>query len=94
MEIQREEHGKRGAFFIDEDGEWIAEMTYIKSGDAEITIDHTEIEKKLQGENIGEDLVAAAVAYARENNLKIRSTCSYSTKVLEANTDFSDVFAG
>ena len=92
MEIQREEHGKRGAFFIDEEGEWIAEMTYLKSGDGEITIDHTEVDKKLRAENIAEDLVAATVAYARENGLKIKSTCSYATKVLKENADFQDVF--
>ena len=92
MEIQREEHGKRGAFFIDEEGEWIAEMTYIKSGKGEITIDHTEVDKKLRGENIAEDLVAAAVAYARENGMKIKSTCSYASKALKANADFQDVF--
>ena len=92
MEIQREEHGKRGAFFIDEGGEWIAEMTYVKSGESEITIDHTEVDKKLQGENIGEDLVSAAVEYARENGLKIKAACSYANKVLKANADFQDVF--
>lgn len=92
MDIQREEHGKRGAFFIDEAGEWIAEMTYVKSGDAEITIDHTEVDKKLRGENIAEDLVAAAVGYARENGLKIKSTCSFASKVLKENADFNDVF--
>ena len=81
MEIQREEHGKRGAFFIDEGGEWIAEMTYVKSG--EITIDHTEVDKKLRGENIGEDLVSAAVEYARKNGLKVKATCSYANKVLK-----------
>ena len=92
MEIQREEHGKRGAFFIDEGGEWIAEMTYVKSGDVEITIDHTEIDKNLRGENIGENMVAAAVAYARENGVKIKATCSYANKVLKTNADFQDVF--
>lgn len=93
MEIQREEHGKRGAFFIDENGEWVAEMTYVKSGDAEITVDHTEVDKKLKGENIGEDLVASAVAYAREKGLKIKSTCSFASKVLEENADYKDVFS-
>jgi hypothetical protein len=38
MEIQQEEHGKKGAFYIEEHGEWIAELTYVKSGDSEITI--------------------------------------------------------
>ncbi len=94
MEIQQEEHGKKGAFFIEEDGEWVAELTYIKSGESEITIDHTEVDPKLRGENIGEDLVAEAVEYARKNNLKIKATCPYAKKVLEEKHEFREVLAG
>jgi len=93
MEIQQEEHGKKGAFFIEENGEWIAELTYIKSGDSEITIDHTEVDPKLRGENIGEDLVGAAAEYARENNLKVKATCPYAKKVLGKKPEFQDVLA-
>lgn len=90
MEIQREEHGRKGAFFIDEYGEWIAEMTYVKTGDT-IVIDHTEVDEKLRGENIGRDLVKAAVDYARENNLKIRPDCPYARKVIESTPEYQDV---
>lgn len=93
MKIQREEHGKKGAFFIEEDGEWLAEMTYFKSGDSEITIDHTEVDPKLRGEGIASDLVAEAVKYARANGLKIKATCKYAKKELDANPEFSDVLA-
>ena len=37
--------GGTAAFYIDENGEWIAELTYIKSGDGQITIDHTEVDE-------------------------------------------------
>ncbi len=93
MKIQRQEHGQKGAFFIDEDGEWVAELTYVKSGDGEITIDHTEVDKNLRGDNIGEDLVAEAVKYARENKLKINATCPYAKKVLEEKPEYQDVLS-
>jgi len=93
MKIQRQEHGKRGAFFIDEGGEWVAELTYVKSADGEITIDHTEVDKSLRGENIGEDLVAEAVAFARKGKLKIKATCPYAKKVLAEKSEFEDVLA-
>ena len=93
MEIQRDEHGKKGAFYIDEDGEWIAEMTYFRSGENEITIDHTEIDPKLRGEGIGADLVAEAVKFARAEGLKIKATCPYAKKKLEESTDYADVLA-
>lgn len=93
MQIQREEHGRNGAFFIDENGEWIAELAYIKSGDGQITIDHTEVDEKLRGQGVGEDLVKAAVDFARESGLKIKLICPYARKVFEKNPDYGDVLA-
>jgi predicted GNAT family acetyltransferase len=92
MKIKREEHGTRGAFYIeDEDGEWIAEMTYRKEGTRKIVIDHTEVDDSLEGKGIGKHLVAAAVKYARAKNLLIKPTCPFVKKVLESSEDFEDV---
>ena len=90
MQIQRDEHGQKGAFYIDEDGEWIAELTYIKNNGT-MTIDHTEIDEKLRGEGIGQDMVKAAVEYARESGLKIKAVCPYAKKVIEGTPEFQDV---
>jgi len=92
MQIQRDEHGRKGAFYIDENGEWIAELSYIKDNGT-MTIDHTEIDEKLRGEGIGQDMVKAAVEYARENNLKIKPLCPYARKVIERTPEFQDVLA-
>lgn len=93
MNIQREEHGRKGAFFIDEDGEWIAELAYFKSGDNIITVDHTEVDPKLEGQNVGRELVAAVVDYARENGLKIKPACPYAKKVIDSTPEYQDVLA-
>jgi len=90
MEIQRDEHGQKGAFFIDENGEWIAELTYVNNNGI-MTIDHTEIDEKLRGEGIGEDMVRAAVEYARDNGLKIKAVCPYVKKVIDRTPEFQDV---
>jgi len=94
MKIQKQEHGKKGAFFIEKDGEWVAEMTYIKSGEGEITIDHTEVDESIEGEGIGKDLVAEGVKFARENKLKIVATCPFVKAEIEKNPDYADVLAG
>lgn len=93
MEIQHEEHGRNGAFFIDEDGEWVAEMTYIRSGPDTIVIDHTEVDEKLGGQGIGKKLVAAAVDFARANGLKIKPLCPYTRKVIDSTPEYQDVLA-
>lgn len=93
MEIQQEEHGRNGAFFIDEDGEWVAEMTYVRSGPDTIIIDHTEVDEKLGGQGIGKKLVEAAVDFARANGLKIKPLCPYTRKVIDSTPEYQDVLA-
>lgn len=90
MQIQHDEHGRKGAFFIDEDGEWIAELSYVKD-DTTMTIDHTETDEKLRGEGIGQDMIKAAVEYARKNGLKINPACPYARKVIEETPEFQDI---
>ena len=93
MKIEHEEKGKKGIFFIDENGERLAELVYLKSAPAVITIYHTEVNEKLRGEGIGQDLVAAAVSFARENKLKIVATCPYAKKLIDRTPEFQDILA-
>lgn len=91
MEIQHQQHGKRGAFFIEQDGDWIAEMTYVSTGESEITIDHTEIDESLRGKGVGYDLIEEVVKYARQEKLKLKATCPFAKKVLDKSDDYEDV---
>lgn len=92
MEIQRSETDRGGKFYIEENDRQIALMTYKKSGAGEITIDHTEVDSNFRGEGFGKDLVGEAVELARENNLKIRATCPYAKRILDATAEFQDVY--
>lgn len=91
MKIQHEEHGKKGAFYIEKDDEWIAELAYTREGARKIVIEHTEVDESLRGEGIGEQLVEEAVKYARGNNLLIKPICPFVKSVLEKNEDYEDV---
>ncbi len=93
MDIQQEEHGRKGAFFIDEDGEWLAEISYIRNGPNTIVIDHTEVGESLVGKGIGPKLVEAVVKFARSNGLKVRPLCPYARGVIESRLDLQDVLA-
>ncbi len=93
MKIQRSEDGNQGNFYIEENEKQLALLTYKKSGDGVITIDHTEVDSNFRGKNIGEDLVAEAVKFARENNLKIVPTCQFAKKVIDDKPEFQDVLA-
>jgi predicted GNAT family acetyltransferase len=91
MEIKNIDLKNGGAFVIKRDHERVAELTY-KKDDATINIDHTEVDKSLRGQGVGEDLVEAAVKFARENDLKITATCPYASKILSRSNEYSDVF--
>lgn len=91
MIIKRQEHGKKGAFFIEQEGEWVAEMTYQREGLRKIVIDHTAVSKELKGRGIGRSLVEAAVKFARHKNLLIKPNCPFVKKVLESSEEYEDV---
>ncbi len=93
MKIQRMEIDDKGKFFIEENGGQIALMTYKKSSDGIITIDHTEVDPNFRGEGFGKDLVAEAVKFARENDLKIVATCPYAKKIIDKTPEFQDILA-
>ena len=91
MNIQRIEHGSKGAFIIKENNERLAEMTYSKAGDKLIIIDHTEVSDVLRGKGAGKQLVQAAVEYARTNQLKILPLCPFAKAVFDKTPEFTDV---
>jgi predicted GNAT family acetyltransferase len=92
MEIRHSFDGGYGEFFIEENGERIAEMTYTKSGDGEITIDHTQVSPARKGRGIARKLVVAGVAHARVQKLKIVPVCSYVRAEFERNPEYADVW--
>ncbi len=91
MDIQHREGQSKGSFFIEEDGEVKAEISYSKAGDTKIIIDHTEVSDELRGENIGNELVEHAVNYARKNELTVIPLCPFAKSVIERDKSLQDV---
>ena len=91
MEIQNKNDGKRGAFYMEDDGKEIALMHYIFSGPAKMIIDHTEVNEAYEGKGLGLQLVKAGVAYAREHHMKILPLCPFAKKIFDITPSFADV---
>jgi predicted GNAT family acetyltransferase len=91
MDIQHEDSATKGAFFIEDAGKRLAFMTYSKAGPKRIIIDHTEVSEVLKGKGAGRQLVAAAVAYARKNGLKILPLCPFARSVFDRVKEYADV---
>ncbi len=93
MEVLHEEQKKKGVFYIEENGERLAELEYFHSAPGVITAYHTFVNERLRGHKIGDKLVAALVGFVRKNGLKIVATCPFTKKVIERTPDFHDVLA-
>ncbi|WP_373483579.1 GNAT family N-acetyltransferase [Acetobacterium sp.] len=86
-------HEQKNKFYIGvNEEEPIGLLNYYIEGDLFI-IEHVYVTRELRGQELGVKLVAKAVAFARENKLKIISYCSYAEKVLTENNDYRDVFS-
>lgn len=91
MEILQELNGHKGSFYIENDGERQAEMTFTMAGQDTLIIDHTEVGDALRGKGAGLKLVMAGVEYARENGLKIIPLCPFAKSVFEKKEEIRDV---
>lgn len=72
--------------------EELAYLRYVENGNV-LTIEHTEVSPKLEGQGIGKKLVAQAVEYARSENKTIDPQCPFANSVIEKTPEFQDVLA-
>ncbi len=91
MEIKHQLGGSRGMFFVEEEGQRLAEITYVQSGTSHMIIEHTGVSEALKGRGVGKQLVRAAVDYAREHGFTILPLCSYAKAEFDKTPEYSDV---
>lgn len=90
-EVQLELTEKNGFFHIDINGKTEAKMTFVFAGPNKIIIDHTEVNEGHNGKGFGKKMVAKAVEFAREKNIKIMPLCPFAKKVFDKTPEFGDV---
>ena len=66
-------------------------MTFVFAGTDKIIIDHTEVNEGNNGKGFGKMMVAKAVDFAREKNIKIIPLCPFAKKVFDKTPEYSDV---
>jgi predicted GNAT family acetyltransferase len=75
VKIQLNENGQ-GAFIIPDGEERLGEMVFAISG-PDLTVYHTEVQPKAEGQGLAKMLLQAMVTYAREKQLKVIPLCPY-----------------
>lgn len=89
--LETENNGKKGRFVIYENDTFAGEMTFTWAGVDKIIIDHTGVEKAFNGKGYGRQLLAQAVAYAREKSIKILPLCPFVKARFDKDPDIHDV---
>ena len=93
MLIQQKKIGSKGMFFVEQDGNILAKMTYTMPSENKMIIEHTEVSDELSGKNVGYQLVKTAVDYARKQNLKIVPLCPFARSIFDKKEELRDVLA-
>lgn len=91
-DVQFEQSGLRGRFYIELGGGHEAEMTFLDR-DGTFVVHHTGVPKEFEGKGIALELVKAGVEYAREYNKKIEPVCPYVVMQFKRHPDWADIAA-
>lgn len=91
MEVLQNDNGEKGRFYILENQQQLAEMTYSWAGKDRFIIDHTEVSDQLRGKGAGYQMVLAAVEYARTHQVAIIPLCPFAKSVFEKFAELRDV---
>jgi len=78
------------AFQYEQDGELLADISWIQNGDI-MSMNHTVVSKKLQGQGVAKKLLDRAADYARENNFKMEAICSYVVAAFQKSEEYNDI---
>ncbi|WP_428665027.1 GNAT family N-acetyltransferase [Runella sp.] len=92
-EFKHKQTEKGGYFYYESEGKRLAAMTYVQSGDDKIIIDHTEVDKSLQGQGIGKKLQSELVDFVRNNNLKVIPLCPFANATFQRTPEWQDVLS-
>ena len=87
MEIKHEEQNGNGRFYRSDE---LGEINYSREDDR-ITVHHTSVDESLKGKGVGNQLVEAIVAFAREEQLRVYPLCPFAKAVMTRKKAYHDV---
>lgn len=87
--VLHEKENERFVIYIDGDEVYVE----YKVRGSEINLYHTFTHPNLRGKGLAAQVVRAAFEFAKENNLKVIPTCSYTQAFLAKNDEYKDLVA-
>ena len=89
--IEVEDNGSKGRYVVRGPDGAEAEMTFTKSGESRIIIDHTGVPDAFRGQGIGVRLVQRAVEDARAAGKTIIPLCPFAAAQFRRHPEWADV---
>ena len=81
--IEREELNGANEFVLRVDGERLGFLDYTRPEVGVMRIEYVEVSPQLRGTGLGKQLVEKAVAFAKDNSLRVVPICSYARAVIQ-----------
>lgn len=91
MKVEQFNGESKGYFKASDSDREAGRMTYSWAGKDKFIIDHTEVDPAFKGQGVGKVLLDAAVAYARENHLKVIPLCPFAKSQFDRRAEIKDV---
>ncbi|WP_167855057.1 GNAT family N-acetyltransferase [Hymenobacter wooponensis] len=91
MAAHVQHHPEDQEFTIDENG-FGAELAYSQFDDT-IDFTHTYVDEELRGKGLAETLAKAGLTYAREQGLKVRTSCEFMAGYVKQHHEYDDILA-
>jgi predicted GNAT family acetyltransferase len=85
MTLEHDVQGQR--FFVRLPDDTEAELVYGEFSDGILDLQHTEVPPTARGTGVGDALVRAALAFARERGHRVIATCPYVQRWLKAHPE-------
>ncbi|MDO5301978.1 MAG: GNAT family N-acetyltransferase [Tissierellia bacterium] len=83
---------KGNQFYIGDENDPAAFISYVPSGEKKIIIDHTIVKKELEGQGIAGKLLDTLVEWARKEDISVLATCGYAVNKMKDNPEYDDVY--
>ncbi len=89
--IEHQEGSAKGSFYFQANGRRLAELTYSRTNESLIIIDHTEVDASLAEQGVGRRLLDALVQWARVTGTKVVPLCPFAKAQFDKDSSIRDI---
>lgn len=77
--------------YLDDKGNILGEVDYPYISSNVVDINHTYVDIKLRGQGIADKLLTNAFTYFKDNNIKVKCSCSYAKKWITNHMEYQNL---